>query len=510
MKKLSPYLPLAILTVLGMALSRLQAAPPGELLWTFQTDDIIYGAPAIGPGGEVVLGSADGSVYSLNPDGSLRWVFPEANDWIESSPTIARDGTVYAGSWDGSVYALDNVDGSLKWKFETGAFIIASPAIGPDGTVYVGSNDGFLYALYPNGAQKWISTSVGTPGPVNGSPVLSRDGKTVYFGTDNGDLHALDTANGEPRWSFSTTAVHPVIGDQSAAITSAPAVGWDGSLYFGTEKGYLYALDHSGTLRWSYPATDAIRSSPVLTPEGTLLFAAADGYLYALDLEGFQLWEVLVGDVFYCTPAIDAAGNVVLAAYAGSGEIGAATRILGLDSDGTEQWSYLISGYNDSAPNIAPDGSIYIGAHDGVLYKFAGQAGLMPEGWPRVQGNRRQTGFGPDLQDPTLLDYFPAISQSVGGWVKTPWFGAGWLAEDRLPWIRHVDLGLLYLAGPGADSVWFYDPVLGDWFYASAFAPDHYYRLGTGSWLFHLQGTTLDSGRWFYDYQMGDWVTDPQ
>jgi outer membrane protein assembly factor BamB len=52
------------------------------------------------------------------------------------------------GSFDGKLYALDP-DGTQKWEFVTGAVVYSSPAIGADGTIYVGSNDSNLYAIGP-------------------------------------------------------------------------------------------------------------------------------------------------------------------------------------------------------------------------------------------------------------------------------------------------------------------------------------------------------------------------
>ena len=48
--------------------------------------------------------------------------------------------------------------GELVWKFEAGGYYVdSSPALGNDGTtVYVGSDDGYLYAVdAATGVQKW-------------------------------------------------------------------------------------------------------------------------------------------------------------------------------------------------------------------------------------------------------------------------------------------------------------------------------------------------------------------
>lgn len=504
----SPTLRPVLLGFTLLACAALQAAVPGDLLWSQATGGIIYGAPAIGPSGEIVVGSEDGKVYSFNPNGSTRWIFSGATDWMEASPTLSANGTVYAASWDGFLYALDGDTGSLKWKYQTGAFIVASPAIGPDETVYVGSNDGFLYAIHPNGTLRWLSESVNSYAPINGAPVLNASGDTLYFGNDTGGFFALDAATGNKRWSFHVTDLHPASSGDSSSISGAAAIGPDGTIYFGCENSYLYALQADGQLRWHFKAAEPIRSSPVVTSEGTVLFAAQDGYLYALDTEGFQLWEGFVGDVFYCSPAVDAAGNIIVAGYAGSAATGAATRFVSLDASGNLNWEVKISGYNDSSPNIAPDGSILIGAHDGRLYKLAGSAPLMPNGWPRVQANRRQTGLAADLHQTELIDFFPAITLSQSGWAFVPWFGLGWINSTRLPWIQHLDHGHLYLDAPGSTGLWYYDLGLQDWIYGPTNAPSYLYRHGTASWLYHIPGSNVANGRWFYDFGIQNWISD--
>jgi len=481
---------------------------PGDLKWSVATGDVVFGAPGIGPLGEIVVGSYDGKVHSYNPDGSLRWSVPVASDWIDSSPAISGDGTIYIASWDGYVYALDGNSGALQWKIETGGFVIASPAIGPDGSIYVGSNDGFMYAINSSGVIRWIS-NLPEISPINSDPVLNHSGDTLYFGTDSGDMHALDTATGSLRWTFSVTDIHTPTSDSDYSIVGAAAVGIDGGIYFGCENTYFYSVDAMGKLQWYFKAEEGIRSSPVISNDSVIHFVAQDGYLYFLDTVGFQIWETFVGDVLYCSPAIDALGNIIVAGYAGSDTIGAATEFTCLNASGAILWEYFISGVNDSSPNIAPDGSIYIGAHDGNLYKLEGYAGLMDGQWPRLQANRRQTGFQHDIFTDELIDYFPLTTSSANGWAFVPWFGSGWLTAEQLPWIRHLEHGLIYMYPGMVGASWFYDPVLADWLYGSSFAPYYYYQYGADSWIFHLPGTSVEKGRWFYDYSLESWKSDP-
>jgi len=66
---------------------------------------------------------------------------------VGSSPAIGADGTIYVGSWDGKLYAV-NPDGTEKWVFTTLNQIQSSPAIADDGTIYFGCDDGKVYAVY--------------------------------------------------------------------------------------------------------------------------------------------------------------------------------------------------------------------------------------------------------------------------------------------------------------------------------------------------------------------------
>ena len=79
---------------------------------------------------------------------------------------------------------------TFLWEIVTGGRVYSSPAIGSDGTVYVGSNDYKVYALDgQSGAKKW---EFKTGSPVSSSPAIGSDG-TVYVGSENKKLYAIKT-----------------------------------------------------------------------------------------------------------------------------------------------------------------------------------------------------------------------------------------------------------------------------------------------------------------------------
>ena len=86
--------------------------------------------------------------------------------------------------------------GTVLWEFETGgAIVYSSPAIGSDGTVYVGSEDKKLYAINgKSGVKLWEFV---TGDEVSSSPAIGPDG-TVYVGSEDNKLYAIKTDSKGP------------------------------------------------------------------------------------------------------------------------------------------------------------------------------------------------------------------------------------------------------------------------------------------------------------------------
>ncbi len=156
--------------------------------------------------------------------------------------------------------------GELKWVFSTGAPIHSSPAVA-DGTVYVGSQDSKLYALdAATGAKRW---EYKTGSWVESSPAIANG--VVYFGSNDGRLYALDAHSGEKLWDFKT----------KYTIKSSPAVA-DGVVYFGAGDYYVYALDAvTGEKLWDFKTGGYVDSSPVVA-NGIVYVGSGDDFFYAL------------------------------------------------------------------------------------------------------------------------------------------------------------------------------------------------------------------------------------
>ena len=248
-----------------------------------------------------------------------------------------------------------------KWKFKTRGEIDSSPAIGPDGTVYIGSDDGALYAVDPEtGVEIW---KFQTGDPVKTCPAIGPDG-TIYFGSTDNYLYAV-RPNGELKWSYN-------IGE---FIYSSAAIGTDGrTIYVGSTDNYLYAISAGGDLKWKFKTGDKIISSPAIGFDGleeVVYFGSLDGNFYALAADNGALkWTFSGNAEFYASPAIDQDGQI----YVGECRTGDAEeynfKFYSINLDGTKRWEFDGGTGFYSSPAIGPDGLIYVGSWDGSLYAF--------------------------------------------------------------------------------------------------------------------------------------------
>ena len=64
-------------------------------------------------------------------------------------------------------------------------------------------------------------------------------------------------------------------------IGGSPAIGTDGTLYFGSYGGSYYAINSDGTLKWQYNTGTINYASPAIADDGTLYIGSHDNGLYA-------------------------------------------------------------------------------------------------------------------------------------------------------------------------------------------------------------------------------------
>jgi len=219
---------------------------------------------------------------------------------VTSSPAVSS-GLVYVLSHDSNFYAVDAVAGTLKWKFKTEGerrfvakhlhgiepaseampdpfdFYLSSPVVA-EGTVFFGSSDANVYALdAASGALKW---KFKTGNIVHASPAYV-DG-TLFVGSWDTYFYALDAATGKEKWRFKTGEDHQIY--NQTGLQASPAVV-DGIVYFGCRDSKFYAVDaKTGKQVWAFNNQGSWVINSAAIKDGKVYFATSDsGLLHALD-----------------------------------------------------------------------------------------------------------------------------------------------------------------------------------------------------------------------------------
>jgi len=289
----------------GAAMFRANAAHTGvydsaapslhSVRWRFRTGGALISSPVVS-NGLVFVGSNDGNLYAVRQkNGAERWHYRTGGD-ITSSPAVFNS-TVYFAGTDGYVYGIRAQDGTLRWRFRTGGekrfqargihgikpanemmndpfdMFISSPAIWHN-TVFIGSGDHNIYAL--NGDTGKVRWQFRTGDVVHATPAIA--GGVVYVGSWDRYFYALDAATGKVRWKFLTgddQKIHNQIGIQGSASVGNAIV------YFGCRDSHLYALDaRTGKLRWSHDEHGSwVIGSPAVY-HGAVYFTTSDEHTF--------------------------------------------------------------------------------------------------------------------------------------------------------------------------------------------------------------------------------------
>ena len=348
MKRKIILFPLIILICNNLAASStILRDDPGTLDWSFETNAYIHNcSPAIDSLGNIYFGNYADSLYSLNPNGELNWVFPTGGN-ITASPNILLDGRICFGSYDHNFYMLNN-DGSLSWSFDANSSIPYSAAVRYDGIIYFGCNSDLLYALDFQGDVIW---SRNIPEEINKPPVIGPDG-TIYIATSN-QIFALNE-DGTTRWQQASTG------------NTCPVVDGDRVYYFNSY--WLKAVDFNGNIIWTTHSFgfDNIQSTPAIGKNGNIYFGLINGQLRAYNRNGVFLWYTPYepGSHIKTGPLIDDAGNI---SYGSSND-----NFYSIASGGSQNWVYHTDGSITSSPAITSEGNLIFGSYDGNLYCLYG------------------------------------------------------------------------------------------------------------------------------------------
>lgn len=230
------------------------------------------------------------------------------------------------------------------WGDVIGSDIESSPVVA-NGTVFVGSTDNNIYALDAStGALRWSAT---TGNVIESSPAVAN--KVVYVGSGDTSLYALDASSGALLWKSSVFA----------SIEASPAVA-NGTVYISSVGGGLWAFDASnGTELWQAGEDTTPLTSPAVA-NGVVYVGSSDNNLYAFNAAtGAFLWQAATSGRIDATPVISD-GQVFVASTDNSLYAFNA-------STGHLYWSFATGGPIRVTP-VVSNGYIWFGSDDGYLY----------------------------------------------------------------------------------------------------------------------------------------------
>ena len=170
---------------------------------------------------------------------------------------------------------------------------------------------------------------------------------TVFVGTQKGELIALDLGSGAVRWKYN--AAKEGIGESSPGVSN-------GVVYVGDLSGVLHAVSaRDGRGLWTFKTGGEIKSSPIIVGDRVLI-GSYDQHLYCLTAgRGELVWKLKTNGPVHSTGGV--AGGLIF--IAGCDEIFRGVRI----ADGREAFTVASGAYTGASPALM-DGNAFYGTFD--------------------------------------------------------------------------------------------------------------------------------------------------
>jgi len=151
---------------------------------------------------------------------------------------------------------------------------------------------------------------------------------------------------GEMKWAFESFYFSP--------LYKSPAIGSDGTIYFGDQNDRFYAISPDGTIDWAFLTNGDTDDSPVIDPEGPLYTSIYSDTIFALERDGDNAGTELFSiDGPDKSPVIDQYGNTYFMEN---------TVLKSYTREGTERWTFELSASETDQMAISADGdTIYVG-----------------------------------------------------------------------------------------------------------------------------------------------------
>jgi hypothetical protein len=194
----------------------------------FTASSSLFARPGVGQGGAIYVGSGDGYVHALGPDGGFRWSYTVKGRVVAPPVEEPASGRVFVATSEARLYALE-ADSHLRWVFPLPVVPKSELSLTPKGTLYFVGQDDYLYGVTTGGA---LSLRLAAPA-ARSAPALLEGGQTALVLGDS-----LATLKG---YGYARTPL-PAVFDAAARL----AVAADGAI-FACENGVARAVSAAGS-----------------------------------------------------------------------------------------------------------------------------------------------------------------------------------------------------------------------------------------------------------------------
>ena len=312
-----------------------------RIRWKFQMDSSFPGPyVTVAPDGTVYSGDLS-RLYALSPDGALLWVAESAG--VRRPISLGADGTIYTG---GNLVKALNPDGTVRWEFPDpfpGSDLVAGPNVGPDGNIYVAQDTfhgGGLgpFSLDPDGNLLWSDPDnqlIGAWGGSNSEIAFGQDRLFIGNVTQAGSLPILTAFDfdGNQLWSS-------VPQDLDLHTGTSPKMDPAGRIIVGWGAAAMQALNPDGSVDWLSPHPEGgnFLFMPGIGPDGTLYTAGWLGIqLWAINPDGSTRWALPYSGGWLNALNVSPDGSIIL--VGGADNIATPDWVRGYDTaDGTFLW----------------------------------------------------------------------------------------------------------------------------------------------------------------------------
>lgn len=268
-------------------------ARTGDEVWTHDIGSPelrwMYSSPVLA-GSELIVGNSKMVEVLDAATGQPRWSRELGSDWISSlvTPAVSDGVIVLGGIWQAfgderghGLVALSLETGDILWTASSQGFH-AAPAI-LDGRVYTIDIDGKFNAwALTTGERLWGAELF--DGWTATTPAIDAESGILVTGSADGVVHAFDIAREQEIWSFRTGSARfrmSAYQGEFLAVLGSPTICGE-TVFIGSSDGRLRALDlRTGDLQWSHDFGVPVLSAPCPIGDG-LVTGGLDGSLFCL------------------------------------------------------------------------------------------------------------------------------------------------------------------------------------------------------------------------------------